>query len=160
MEEAKQAVIPTRFKARISHLLSFPIGAERISKVLAGTPQIGKLFLHFSSDRRSQIIDSGRYPCIRIQHSSRQAEMAQRCLSSGKAPLFNEWEIRVYPVPRIHRHRVQRYIVDAALPELNKWLYCRAELQQPGEDSLTFFFDERKDEFTQESEMQLQPQRE
>ena len=47
MEEVKQIMIPTRSKAKISHLLSFPIGAERISKAFAGTPRIAKLFLHF-----------------------------------------------------------------------------------------------------------------
>jgi hypothetical protein len=47
VEEVKQIMIPTRSKAKISHLLSFPIGAERISKAFAGTPRIAKLFLHF-----------------------------------------------------------------------------------------------------------------
>ncbi|HEX4007179.1 MAG TPA: hypothetical protein VHX60_13470 [Acidobacteriaceae bacterium] len=158
MEDAKQIMIPTRSKAKISHLLSFPIGAERISKALADTPQMAKLYLHFHSDRWGHV-RSGRYPCVRVQQSSRRAEMAERFADSAGVPLFNEWEVSVYPVPKIHRHGIQQNIMNVALPQINEWLRMRAELQQPGEQSLTFFFDERKSEFTSESEMQLHPVR-
>jgi hypothetical protein len=158
VEEEKQVLIPTRFKAKISHLLSFPIGAERVSKALADTPQIAKLFLHFNSDRWGHV-RSGRYPCIRVQHSSRCAGMADRFSDATGVPMFNEWEVCVYPVPRIHRHSIQQNIVTIALPQINEWLRKRTELQQPGEQSLTFYFDERKDEFMSESEMQLHPVR-
>lgn len=73
--------------------------------------------------------------------------------------MFNEWEISVFPVPKIHRHSVQQYIVNTALPQINEWLRTRAELKQPGEYSLLFGFDEHKNEFTSDSEMQLHPSR-
>jgi hypothetical protein len=158
VEEVKQIMIPTRSKAKISHLLSFPIGAERISKALADTPQIAKLSLHFHSDRWGHV-RTGRYPCIRIQHSSRRAEMAERFTDLERVPLFNEWEVSVYPVPKIHRHTIQQLIANIALPQINEWLRTRAELRQPGEYSLTFRFEELKNEFTSESEMQLNPLR-
>ena len=158
MEEVKQIMIPTRSKAKISHLLSFPIGAERISKALADTPQIAELLLHFQSDRWGHV-RTGRYPCIRVQHSSRHAEMAERFPDSAGVPLFNEWEVSVYPVPKIHRHTVQQHIVNIALPQINEWLRRRADLQQPGEHSLTFRFEELKNDFKSESEMQPNPLR-
>jgi len=158
VEEVKEIMIPTRSKAKISHLLSFPVGAERISKALADTPQIAKLFLHFQSDRWGHV-RTGRYPCIRVQHSSRHAEMAERSKDSAGVPLFNEWEVSIYPVPKIHRHTIQQLIVNIALPQINEWLRTRAELQQPGEQSLIFHFEELKNELTSESEMQLNPSR-
>ena len=50
VEENKPIIIPTRFKAKISHELSFPIGAEKISIALASVPQLAQLVLHFNSD--------------------------------------------------------------------------------------------------------------
>jgi hypothetical protein len=158
MEDAKQIMIPTRSKAKISHLLSFPIGAERISTVLAGTPQITRLVLHFNPDSWGNV-RSGRYPCIRVRHSSRRAAMAEQFVNSAGVSLFNEWEVSIFPVPKIHRHSIQQYIINTALPEVNEWLCKHAVLEQPGEYSLTFSFDERKSEFTAESEMQLHPLR-
>jgi hypothetical protein len=85
--------------------------------------------------------------------------MAERFENSAGVPLFSEWEVSVYPVPKIHRHTTQQLIVNIALPQINEWLRTRAELQQPGEQRLTFHFEELKNEFTSESEMQLNPLR-
>jgi hypothetical protein len=85
--------------------------------------------------------------------------MAERFTDSAEVPLFNGWEVSVYPVPKIHRDTIQQLIVNIALPQINEWLRTRAELQQPGEHSLTFRFEELKNEFTSESEMQLNPLR-
>jgi hypothetical protein len=83
--------------------------------------------------------------------------MAERFADSAGVPLFNEWEVSVFPVPKIHRHALQQLIVNIALPQINEWLRRHAELQQPGESSLIFRFDELKNEFVSESEMKLNP---
>jgi hypothetical protein len=49
--DAVRQIIPTRLKAKISHELSFPIGAEKLSSALLGVPQFMKLSLHFKGDR-------------------------------------------------------------------------------------------------------------
>jgi hypothetical protein len=158
MEDVKSIIIPTRFKAKISHELSFPIGAEKLSKALSDTPQFMDLVLHFSSDRWRNV-RFNCYPCIAIEHSSRNADMADRFVDSAGNPLFNEWMLNIFPVPRMHRHRVQQYIIDQALPEVREWLRKRGEMQQPGEESLKFLFDEEKDEFTSELQSRLSPRR-
>jgi hypothetical protein len=158
MEDVKPIIIPTRFKAKISHELSFPIGAERLSKALLPTPQFSKLSLHFNSDRWRNV-SFRRYACIGIEHSSRRADMVDRFLDSAGVPLFNEWQVNVFPVPRIHRHLIHQHVINRALPEICEWLCKRDEVERPGEESLTFFFDEEKDLFTPEHQSQLQPRR-
>jgi len=158
MDGLKPIIIPTRYKAKISHDLSFPVGAEKISKALSDTPQIRELILHFNSDRWHQVAYK-RYACIGVMHSSRRAAMADMHLDAAGVPLFSEWEIDVHPVPRICRHRIQRYIVDHALTEMRDWLRKRAEIPLLGEESLKFFFDEERDEFSSEVNEQLHPQR-
>ena len=80
-------------------------------------------------------------------------------LDAAGIPLFSEWEITVFPVPRVHRHNIQQHIVSVALPQINEWLHQHSELKQPSEESLTFFFDEQKNEFTSEIQAKLLPQR-
>lgn len=157
MEDAK-AIIPTRYKAKISHLLSFPIGAERVSNALVHTRQFGELVLHFKSDYWGDV-RLRRYTCIAVERSSRRAAMADRFLNSAGVPLFNEWCVDVFPVPRTHRHLIQQHILSRALPEISDWLRQRDVLEQPGEESLKFIYDEEKDELTSERQSRLQPRR-
>ena len=118
MEDVKPIIIPTRFKAKISHELSFPIGAEKISKALSGLPQILDLVLHFKSDRRHNT-RLHSYACIRAAQRSRYAELGNKFQDPTGLPLFNEWQIEVFPVPRVHRHRIQQQIIACALPEMD-----------------------------------------
>jgi hypothetical protein len=158
MEDFEPILIPTRFKGKISHELSFPVGAEKLSNALAHSPQYSRLVLHFHSDFRRRV-RLGCYPCIGVMRASRYADMKNEFLDAAGIPLFNEWQLDVYPVPRIHRHLIQQHIINRALPEISEWLRKRDEIEHSGEESLKFFFDEEKDEFTPELQTRLQPQR-
>jgi hypothetical protein len=152
--EDEKTVIPTGTKAKISHTLSFPIGAERISAALASTAQLPELVLHFSSDRFNQV-RYGHYPFLSVRYSGRQ--MPINPIFSSGLPLFNKWEIMVKPVPRALRHRIHQYILDTALPRIKQWLDQRVNLAHPGSESLAFFFDEKKEEFVLEEDTRPQP---
>jgi hypothetical protein len=117
MEEMKAAIIPTRSKAKISHALSFPIGAERVSVALASAVQFPQLVLDFRSDYFNTV-RSGRYPFLRVMNSCAEKPIA-RPFSSG-VPTLSEWSIAVWPVLRVFRHRVQRYILDSALTQIKQ----------------------------------------
>jgi hypothetical protein len=89
---------------------------------LQDTPQINDLVLHFGSERWRLILD-GKYACIGVSRSRHRAEMTDRFLNSAGIPLFCEWEIRVFPVPKIYRHSIQQRIINTALPQINGWLH-------------------------------------
>ena len=158
MEDINIFIIPTRSKAKISHELSYPIGAERISIALASVVQLAQLVLHFKSDRFNQV-RFGQSPFLDVTYKGKDQleRLAKMNLSnSAGIPLWNRWEIEVKPVPRILRHRIHQYILDSALPQIKQWLDQRANLAQEGSDKLSFFFNEQKDEF--ESEQLGRPQ--
>jgi hypothetical protein len=157
MEDVKLVIIPTRTKAKISHELSFPIGAERISVSLATAAQFPRLVLHFKQDYFNGV-RFGHYPFLRAKYDGRAK--VNNLGGNPDIPLFNEWEITVWPVPRVLRHRIQRYIVDSALPQIRQWLDQRVHLAGPGDDTLTFLFDEKKEEFIPEHRAHPQPMRE
>jgi hypothetical protein len=153
MEGVSTLIIPTRSKAKISHELSFPIGAERISIALASVKQLPQLVLHFRPDYFNGV-RFGHYPFLGVNYSRAEKPIP---FPQSVASLFNEWQIRVWPVPRGFRHRIQEYIVGSALPQIKEWLDQRVNLAHPGSDSLTFLFDEKKEEFVPEQVARLQP---
>jgi hypothetical protein len=155
MEEVSTVIIPTRTK-KISHELSFPIGAERISVALGSVEQLPQLVLHFSSDYFNRV-RSGHYPFLWVRYRGR--ELPINPVSSSGIPLFNKWEIAVGPVPRVLRHRIRQYVLDTALPQIKQWLDQRVDLAHSGSESLTFFFDEKKEEFVLEQIARRQPMR-
>ena len=155
MEEVKMVIIPTRSKRKISHELSFPIGAEQISIALAAVEQLPELVLDFSSDYFNRV-RSGHYPFLRVMHSGGEKPVNP---ISG-VPLVSEWEIAVWPVPRVLRHRIRQYILDTGLPQIRQWLDQRVHLAHSGNESLIFFFDETKEEFVLEQDARVQPIRE
>jgi len=159
MEEIPQLVIPTRSKAKISRNLSYPIGAKTISAVLASAAQLPELTLHyyaaFESAQRK-----GDYQFLRVEYlnNARPAEKGPIFRLYGRPPQ-GRWEIVVLPVPRILRHRVKQYIIESALPQIARWLRERAQLAQPGNDVLAFFYNDKTDELTPRRLTHLEPLR-
>lgn len=156
VEDTRPIIIPTRYKAKISGELSFPIGAEKISAALASVPQLSKLVLQFGSDYK-QKTRSGRYTCLRVRYA--RLSLPVNPVSSSGIPLFNEWEIEVKPVPRTCRHRIQEHIVHVALPQIERWLLERSTLEQRGSDTLVLSYDQQNDTFSVEQESRLEPLR-
>jgi dsDNA-binding SOS-regulon protein len=158
MEDVKPVIIPTRIKDKISHELSFPIGAERISIALASVKQLPQLVLDFCSDRFGQV-RLGHDAFLSVRYAGREKPVNPISSYSG-IPSNNKWEIVGRPVSRIFRHRIQLYILDSALPQIKQWLDQRVNLDHEGSEALGFFFDEKKEEFVSKQRARLQPVRE
>jgi hypothetical protein len=67
MEEDRRFVIPTVSRAKISRNLSYPIGAERVSDLLASAARLAELKLHFYSGFDVQL-RSGHYEFLRVEY--------------------------------------------------------------------------------------------
>jgi hypothetical protein len=159
MEGLQPTIIPTSSRSKIPRTLSYPIGAEAISAALASAAQLSeiKLIFYFWSDfnlRRRE------YEFLRVEYlkSARAAEKWP-IWSLYRRPPQSRWEIVVQPVPRVFRHRIRQYILDSALPQIAQWLLERTDLGQPGHDVLTFFYDEKSDEFISRTLTHLEPLR-
>ncbi len=63
------------------------------------------------------------------------------------------------PVPRLLRNRIKQYIWNSALPQILQWLAERAQLVQRGNDMLTFFYDEKTEDFVVRRLTHLEPTR-
>jgi hypothetical protein len=157
MELNQQFVIPTVSRARISHKLSYPVGAERISAVLASVPQLVELRVRFYSGFDHQL-RTGHYEFLRVEYLNNARPSQEWPISDlyGRSEQ-GRWEIVVQPIPRTLRHRAKQYILDSALTQMAQWLTQRKELVQRGNDILAFFYDENGEEFVVRQLTRLEP---
>ena len=154
MDDSEALIIPTCSKVKISSLLSYPIGAEAISRALVSTPQVRDLRLHFYTDLR--VKRNGEF--LRVEYLDRaETADARPILYLFQRPPQSRWEIVVQPVPHAQRNRIKQYIVDLALPQVAQWLLERSHLGRPGNEVLAFFHDKESDELIVRSLTKLGP---
>ena len=160
-ESLLKPVIPTASKSKISTLVSYPVGAERISEALASTPQFTNLRLHFYADTRhmtdrpSKVFEYLEY--LRVEYLQKAERHYRYPILDlrGRPPQYR-WEIVVQPVPRYLRHAIKLYIVNTALPQMDLWLKDRSCQDCRGSEVLAFFYETEKDEsmFLQSSRLE------
>jgi hypothetical protein len=159
MEDVQPSIIPTLSRAKISHDLSYPIGAEAVSLALGSTVQLPLLSLHFYF-WSSSWLRRGHYEFLRVEYLNNATPAENWPIwHLYQRPPQHRWEIVVQPVPRSVRHRIKQYILDSALPQIAGWLSDRAQLTQQGNDMLTFFYDEQTEEFAARPLTKLEPLR-
>ena len=164
-EDTRPLIIPTFSRAKIPKNLSFPVGAEAISGALASVAQFQELRLIFYSSKFAIGVRSGRYEFrayefLRVEYlNNAKPGEAWPILSLFPRPPQARWEIVVQPVPRVLRHKINQYLVEFALPEVQRWLMERTQLSRQGSDLLAFFYDEKAEEFTPRALNRLEPQR-
>jgi hypothetical protein len=159
MEDVQPHIIPTLSRTKISHHLSYPIGAAAVSLALGSTVQLPELKLHFYFWSNNSL-RWGHYEFLRVEYLN-NATPAQDwpIWRLHQRPPQYRWEIVVQPVPRSVRHRINQYILGSALPQIADWLSDRAQLARQGSDMLTFFYDEKTEEFTARPLTRLEPLR-
>ena len=156
VDDSQALFIPTCSKVKISSFLSYPIGAEAISRALVSTPQLPDLRLHFYTDFRVKLYSE----FLRVEYLDRaKTADAPPILYLLRRPPQSRWEIVVQPVPRALRNRNKQYIVDSALPQVAQWRWERSHLGRPGNEVLAFFHDKERDEFVVQSLTRLGPHR-
>ena len=99
MEDVQPYIIPTFSRAKISHHLSYPIGAAAVSMALASTVQLPDLKLHFYfwSDLW---LRNGHYEFFRVEYLKNATPLEEWPISClYKRPPQYRWEIVVQPVP-------------------------------------------------------------
>ncbi len=134
-------IIPTASKAKIHNRLSCPIGAEQISKALAATVQFSSIQLRFHASLGDGLSIFKEF--LRVEYlNDVQAPQQWPIFPLYPRPDQSRWELVVQPVRRSFRHEVKDYILSVALPDIDRWLIERAELNQKGSDILAFFSDD------------------
>jgi hypothetical protein len=158
VEDVQPYIIPTLSKAKISHHLSYPIGAAAVSMALGSVAQLPELKLHFYFQFDSAL-RRGHYEFLRVEYLNNASPAEQWPIwHLHRRPQYC-WEVVVQPVPRVNRHRINSYILESALSQVCDWLSERTGLSQQGSDMLTFFYDEKAEKFESRPLTRLEPLR-
>jgi len=159
VEDVQPYIIPTLSRAKISHHLSYPIGAAAVSMALGSVAQLPELKLHFYF-QFDNALRRGHYEFLKVEYLNNASPADQWPIwHLHRRPPQYCWEVVVQPVPRVNRHRINSYILESALPQVCNWLSERTGLSQQGSDMLTFFYDEKAEKFESRPLTRLEPLR-
>lgn len=145
--------IPTDYKAKIPHMFSYPVGAERVSEALQEVPQIKDLcvsFPHF--DCAKHLREKAKvHPVLEVlyNHSRPGLTSSNAMIESGY--YRPKWEIRVRPVLRGLKHTITELLLAEGMPRVREWLISRKSLAgREAFQRLTLLFDEQANRLSYE----------
>ncbi len=120
-------IFPTLSRSKHSHLVSYPIGAEIMSRSLDGVPQHDKINCTFTAGSLQR--DSGRDKIYVMSFG--YTKHARSHFDSGDAGARGvydpRWEIRVFTVPATLRAEIKTNLVEKGLPDIVRpWFIANA----------------------------------
>ena len=127
-------IFPTDYRQKHSKAVSFPIGAEALSRVLSDVPQAKFISCSFyaQSQARSR---RDEYPILSVGYRKRPLSFHDSARAYELGVLDPKWDISVYAVPVDLRHKVKLLLINEALPNtVLRWLQTWSHLgQQTGQ---------------------------
>ena len=120
-------LIPTRWRNEISQELSYPIGAELLSRGLEGVPQFEELEVAFWCHQTAAEIRRATETGELVQLFEVRFTNIPPGLTGSKEGIdqgwYSEtWSLFVYPVLREHKPVGRRALVERGLPAARDWL--------------------------------------
>jgi hypothetical protein len=123
-------MIPTRCKAKLPKTLSYPLGAEAISKALADAPPAAEFALSFldlpvwpASEFQRRLGEGKPYKILVAEYSPPHKPGYGGARSLIDSGWFDaQWSLRVYPVRRELRHAAGQLLRKQGLPVIVEWL--------------------------------------
>jgi hypothetical protein len=159
--EKSVELIPTRYKSKLSSVLSWPIGAEELSAGLIGVSQFSELETTFSFWGAHDIATAHTtdwMTLVKLQYNRRPRYFSDSADSIERGVLERHWPITVKPVLRENRKNLHDGII-LQLPKVAKWLTERHALQVIGTSQLLIVWNAREDSVYVSTEDALAPER-
>lgn len=148
-------IIPTSYKSKLPHLLSYPIGAEAISESLKDVPQIAQLKLSFHAHHRTELVSNAIKQLVNqkpyeifsavFQHLPPGLTASNEFIAEG---WYEErWELTVYALPRTFKAAARKALLEEGLPKIAVWLSApRTETWKYGRKFCRILFSEQNGE--------------
>jgi hypothetical protein len=154
-------IFPTRHRDKHGKAVSFPLGAEALSRALDGIPQHAMIACHF------YVGDMERRPAKPLEHVLHVAYSQQQpnvftAASAAERGVFDpKWSITVFAVPGTARHQIKTLLTTDALPHVVRpWLIKNEGVTgRAGSTALVIQFDTVNGVLTSEANENLLPER-
>ncbi|MBH8562292.1 hypothetical protein I8748_08895 [Nostoc sp. CENA67] len=135
-------MIPTKYKNKLSRLMSYPISAGILSKALLETPQLDQLSIAFydSCQEPHKIKNPAKVLSVTYSHQLVSLTSSNKAIEYGWYE--PKWSITVYPVPRTCVSLVKSQLVETGLDKMKQWLHkYKDAMGKVGGCGLHFFYD-------------------
>ena len=154
-------IFPTHHRDKHGKKVSFPIGAEVLSRALLGVPQHAMIRCHF------YVGDMERRAAKPIEHVlhvvySQQLRAGHHSEDADARGVFDsKWSITVFAVPGTLRHQIKTLLTTEALPNVVRtWLVAQGGITgRTGSRALVITLDTANGVLSSETNDKLLPDR-
>ena len=120
-------LIPTSYKSKVPHDLSYPVGAESISRVLLGIPQGSEIHMSFSDSPlvfksdTDKLHKSGLFPVINATFSNSEGNTTARAYRKEESHPRPPWSLDIYAIPKTQRAKIKTLLIEHGLEKIRLW---------------------------------------
>lgn len=159
MEKGPQPLIPTRHKGPLAKGTSFPVGAELVSRELAGVPQYDSLEIGFYGEKNpALLLTRNSSPILRFDYRMIQGSYSTCNSSWSQSWLGPNWKITVYPMLSSERAKFRDYLDVKGWGLIRDWLTRQWPINgRLGSASLIFAACDDSEGFKEIAEESLMP---
>jgi hypothetical protein len=143
MEEDAPFIFRTKSRARHSKLVSYPVGAEILSRALDGAPQQAVLTCTFTAGNPHRDAGKERFRVMHVSYHKRARNHFDGADAAARGVFNPFWEIWIFDVQTALRAKVRRALTETGLPLMVlPWLIENAGLDgQTGEAVIILEYD-------------------
>ena len=124
---SEKKTLPTLYKARLPRLLSYPLGAQKISEALAGVTESPNIGLHFSNHSKQNHGTQRPYAVLEGGYRRMPRSFSESNMFIEQGWNDPKWTVTVQAVPRELKHDIQllllKKLIKLVLMILVKTIY-------------------------------------
>jgi hypothetical protein len=145
-QEPQPHIFPTQSRAKHSKFVSFPLGAENLSRALDGVPQHAALCCIFTAGNPHRDVGKKQFRVMHVLYRKRERSFYDGDDAESRGVFEPKWEIWVYDVRVEQRFEIKKALMEVGLPLMLKpWLIANAEVTgQSGEAAFMLDYDSEK----------------
>jgi hypothetical protein len=129
MQQEAPFIFPTKSRARHSKLVSYPVGAEILSRALDGVPQHGALTCTFTAGNPHRDAGKDRFRVLHVSYRKRARSHFDSADASSRGVFDPFWEIWIFDVQVSLRAEVKKALTETGLPLMVRpWLIENARI--------------------------------
>jgi hypothetical protein len=158
---SEQYIFPTLHRDKHSHLVSYPLGAEALSRALDGVPQHAMLTCQFFAGNTHQRLDNPLHLAMAASYQRRQRSFYDGQDADARGVFLPRWTITVFAVPRTLRHAIKTAVHTEGLPSIVRpWLIENASISgRTGNCAINLDYDVAEDKLVATARSAIQPDR-
>jgi hypothetical protein len=123
MTESELHIFPTSARMKHSKELSYPIGAEALSRPLNGVPQQDLITCNFRTGYPQYDDGKPQFHVLQVAYEKRARNFHDGKFALERGVFDPRWKIYVFTVPRYLRGKIKLLLLEQALPDvIRPWL--------------------------------------